>query len=180
MKLEGIHHVTCITGDAPANVEFYAGTLGLRLVKKSVNQDDPTVYHLFYADEEGTPGSDITFFEYPGITRGRAGAGMIHTIAWRVASEEALTFWEERLAPEGVPVERTEDAVLFEDFEGLRHELRVADVVDRPLVAEHPEIPAENALQGFDGVRAYASDPERSHDLLERTLGFTSFGDERF
>src|SRR3954471_20301567 len=88
VKLDGIHHVTCITADAPRNVEFYAGTLGLRLVKKSVNQDDPTVYHLFYADEVGSSGSDITFFEYPGARRGRAGAGMVHRIVWRVASEE--------------------------------------------------------------------------------------------
>src|SRR2546427_1836693 len=106
MRLEGIHHVTCITGDAPANVDYYTGTLGLRLVKKSVNQDDPTVYHLFYTDERGSPGSDITFFEYPGIRPGRAGAGMIHTVAWRVASEDSIDFWEERLRPEGVPIER--------------------------------------------------------------------------
>ena len=178
MRLDGIHHVTCITGDAPRNVSFYAGTLGLRLVKKSVNQDDPTVYHLFYADEEGTPGSDITFFEYPGARRGRAGAGMIHTIAWRVGSQAALDFWQERLALEGVPLERTENALRFEDLEGLRHELGVADVPDRPLVAEHPEVPAELALQGFDGVRAFAAEPARSRDLLERTLGFTSLGDE--
>ena len=87
MRLEGIHHVTCITGNAPVNVEFYADVLGLRLVKKTVNQDDPTVYHLFYADEEGSAGSDITFFEYPGARRGRAGAGMVHTVVFRVASE---------------------------------------------------------------------------------------------
>ena len=74
MRLEGIHHITCITADAPRNVDFYARP-GLRLVKKTVNQDDPTVYHLFYADEKGSPGSDITFFEYPGARRGRAGAG---------------------------------------------------------------------------------------------------------
>src|SRR5437762_2900943 len=86
MKLDGIHHITCITGDAPRNVEFYTGTLGLRLVKKTVNQDDPTVYHLFYADENGTPGADLTFFEYPGATPGRVGAGMVHTIVWRVPS----------------------------------------------------------------------------------------------
>src|SRR5205807_9760849 len=90
MRLEGIHHVTCITADAPGNVDFYAGTLGLRLVKKSVKQDDPTVYHLFYADEEASYGSDITFFEYPGARRGRAGAGMVHTITWRVASDDAF------------------------------------------------------------------------------------------
>ena len=98
MKLDGIHHVTCITGDAPRNVDFYTRVLGLRMVKKTVNQDDPTVYHLFYADEDGTPGSDITFFEYPGVRRGRAGAGMVHTVQWRVGSEAALDFWEARLA----------------------------------------------------------------------------------
>ena len=84
MQLDGIHHVTCITADAPRNVDFYTRVLGLRLVKKTVNQDDPTVYHLFYADEAGTPGSDITFFEYPGIRRGRAGSGMVHTVGWRL------------------------------------------------------------------------------------------------
>ena len=97
MELEGIHHVTCITGDAPGNVAFYTGVLGLRLVKKTVNQDDPTVYHLFYADEQGSAGADITFFEYPGARRGRAGTGMVHRVTFRVASEEALDFWETRL-----------------------------------------------------------------------------------
>ena len=173
VRLDGIHHVTCITGDAPRNVNFYAGTLGLRLVKKSVNQDDPTVYHLFYADEHGTPGSDITFFEYPGVRRGRAGAGMIHTVRWRVASDEALGFWHTRLAPEGIRIARGEESLVFEDFEGLRHELVVAHVPDAPLVAEHPEIPAELALRGFDGVRAFSASPDASRRLLEETLGFT-------
>ena len=95
MRFEGIHHVTCITGDAPGNVDFYVRVLGLRLVKKTVNQDDPTVYHLFYADEAGSAGADITFFEYPGARRGRAGAGMVHTITFRVASDAALDFWED-------------------------------------------------------------------------------------
>ena len=99
MKLEGVHHVTAITADAPRNVEFYAGLLGLRLVKKTVNQDDPTVYHLFYADERGDPGSDITFFEYPGARQGRAGAGMVHTVRWRVGSEDALDFWQKHFVP---------------------------------------------------------------------------------
>src|SRR5438309_961160 len=80
IKLEGIHHITAITGDAPANVEFYVRVLGLRLVKKSVNQDDPTVYHLFYGDDDGSPGMDLTFFEYPHAARGSAGAGMVHRI----------------------------------------------------------------------------------------------------
>ncbi|HEY8704933.1 MAG TPA: VOC family protein [Gaiellaceae bacterium] len=167
MKLEGIHHVTAITGDAPGNVDFYTGVLGLRLVKKSVNQDDPTVYHLFYADEQGSAGSDITFFEYPGAAPGRAGAGMVHTVVWRVGSTGALDFWAERLG-----VERDGDVVRFADPEGLRHELVVAGVPDEPLIADHPEIPAALALQGFDGVRAYARNPElRAGPFLE-TLGF--------
>jgi glyoxalase family protein len=177
MKLEGIHHITCITGDAPGNVEFYVGVLGLRLVKKSVNQDDPTVYHLFYADEKGSAGSDITFFEYPGARRGRAGAGMIHRITWRVASEDALDFWEERLRGHGVEPTREDGRLRFEDPEGLGLELAVVESADPPLVAEHPEIPAEQALQGFDSVRAYSQAPDESRGLLEEALGFRPHGE---
>src|SRR3954451_11680552 len=151
MRLEGIHHITAITGDAPRNVDFYTGVLGLRLVAKTVNQDDPTVYHLFYADERGRPGSELTFFEYPGAKPGHAGAGMVHTIVSRVGSPEALDFWAARLG-----VERDGDRVRFEDPEGLAHELVVDASEDTPLVAEHPEIPAEMALRGFDSVRAYS------------------------
>src|ERR1044072_352950 len=97
MKLEGTHHITAITADAQRNVDYYAGVLGLRLVKKTVNQDNPSVYHLFFADENGDAGSDLTFFEYPGAPRGRHGAGMIHTVVWRVGSTDALGFWESRL-----------------------------------------------------------------------------------
>src|SRR2546429_4128635 len=120
MRLEGIHHVTAITGDAPGNVDFYTRVLGLRLVKKTVNQDNPTVYHLFYSDEKGSPGSDITFFEYPHAARGAAGAGMIHTITWRVASEAALDFWSDRLRAEGIEATRDGDRLRFEDPEGMR------------------------------------------------------------
>ena len=98
LRFDGIHHVTCITADAPGNVDFYTRVLGRRMVKKSVNQDDPTVYHLFYADEEGHAGSDITFFEYPNARPGQAGNGMIHTVVWRVGSVEALEFWADRLS----------------------------------------------------------------------------------
>ena len=172
MKLEGIHHITCITADAPANVDFYARLLGLRLVKKTVNQDDPTVYHLFYADELGSAGADITFFEYPGARRGRAGAGMVHRIVWRVGSEDALDFWAERLGGEGVATERGDRFLRFSDPEGLALELAVVETGDDPLVAEHPEIPAELALQGFDGVRAFSANPDASRPLLEDALGF--------
>src|SRR3954470_13173865 len=169
MKLEGVHHVTAITADAPRNVEFYAGLLGLRLVKKTVNQDDPTVYHLFYSDEKGDPGADITFFEYPGAAPATAGSGMVHRIVWRVGSAEAIGFWESRLAAHGVEAERDGDRLRFADREGLGHEL-VVSTADTPLVAEHPEIPAELALQGFDGVRAYSRDPERSRRVLEQVM----------
>ena len=176
MKLEGIHHITAITAEAQPNVDFYAGTLGLRMVKKTVNQDEPSVYHLFYADEQGSPGADLTFFEFPGVPRGRAGAGMVHRIVWRVASSEALDFWERRLGDAGIATERDADGLRFADPEGLGHELTVADVSDAPLIADHPEVPAELALQGFHAARAYASDPERSAGLLER-LAFERRGD---
>jgi glyoxalase family protein len=172
MRLEGIHHVTAITAEAPRNVDFYARLLGLRLVKKTVNQDDPTVYHLFYADEQGSPGSDITFFEYPGARRGRAGAGMVHRVVWRVASETALDFWEERLRSESIELMRAPGSLRFSDFEGLDLELVASETDDEPLIADHPEIPAEVALQGFDGVRAFSLDAEASRAFLEETLSF--------
>lgn len=180
MTLEGIHHITAITANAPRNVDFYTRVLGLRLVKKTVNQDAPTVYHLFYADEHGSPGADLTFFEYPGIERGRAGAGMVHRIVWRVASREARAFWETRLRGEGVSVESGDAGLRFEDPEGLGHEIRTVETTDDPLVADHPEIPAALALQGFDGVHAYAADPERSRSFLTETLGFAALAGGRF
>jgi len=163
MRLHGIHHVTCITGDAPQNVAFYTGTLGLRLVKKTVNQDDPTVYHLFYADEKGSPGADITFFEYPGAIPGSAGDGMVFRVVFRVGSEASLDFWQERVGGE-----RGDGLLRFADPEGLELELVVDDGGDTPLVAQHPEIPQEHAIRGFAGVHAYASNPERSAAFLER------------
>jgi glyoxalase family protein len=171
MKLEGIHHITAITADAQENIDFYAGVLGLRLVKKTVNQDDPSVYHLFFSDEQGSAGSDITFFEFPGAPRGRPGDGMVHTIVWRVDSPEALDFWAERLGAAGIGVERDGDVLRFADPEGLAHELVVSDAGDEPLVAEDPEIPREHALQGFEAVRAFSNAPEASERLL-RELGF--------
>jgi glyoxalase family protein len=177
MRLEGIHHITAITGDAQRNLDFYTRVLGLRLAAKTVNQDDPSVYHLFYADEQGRPGSELTFFEYPGATPGRAGAGMVHTIVSRVGSPAALDYWENRLGAEGVETTRTAGTLRFADSEGLTHELAVRPDVDEPLSAEHPEIPLEHALQGFDAVRAYAVEPERSKALLEKVLSAVPVGD---
>ncbi len=167
MSLEGLHHVTAITGDAPRNVEYYASTLGLRLVKKTVNFDAPDVYHLYYGDETGTPGSILTFFEFTGARPGRPGAGMVHRILWRIGSQDALAFWRTRLGIDGT---------VFADPEGLEHELVVADdVPDCPLTAAAPDIPDEHALQGFHGVRAYSDRLPRSVPLLER-IGFTRTG----
>jgi len=172
MKLEGIHHISAITGDARGNVEFYTGVLGLRMVKRTVNQDEPNMYHLFYGDEHGSPGMDLTFFEYPGAARGIAGAGMVHRIVWRVGSRDALEFWEERLSANGVRAELAGGSLLFADPEGLEHELVRVTVDDEPLTARSPEIPAEHALQGFEGVRAYSSAPLRSERLLGEAMGF--------
>jgi glyoxalase family protein len=180
MRLEGINHVTCITGDAPRNVDFYTGVVGLRLVTKTVNQDDPGVYHLYYADEEGDPGSDLTFFEYPGAARGRVGAGCAHRVIWRVGSASALDFWAERLASKEVERRVTAGSVVFADFEGLEHELLVEEVADAPLRAAHPEIPPEYALLGFAGVRAHSLRPEQSRRMLVDLLGAESRREDIF
>jgi glyoxalase family protein len=173
MQLEGIHHITAITGDARRNVDFYTRVLGLRMAAKTVNQDDPTVYHLFYADELGRPGSELTFFEYPGAAPGRAGAGMVHTIVWRVASAEALDFWAQRLADEAEVTRGDGGSLSFADPEGLGHEIVVTSSGDEPLAASHPDIPEAYALGGFEAVRAYHRDPSQSAPVLERILGAT-------
>ncbi len=171
MQLDGIHHISCITGDARTNLDFYTRVLGLRLVAKSVNQDDPTIYHLFYADYEGSPGADLTFFEYPGALPGRAGAGMIHRIAFRVAGEAAFDFWDARLSIEGVVVRREAGELRFEDPEGLGLALVIDRSGDPPLRARHPEIPSEHDLLGFDHVVAYGGRLDGTAHVLERVLG---------
>jgi glyoxalase family protein len=142
-----------------------------------VNFDQPDVYHLYYGDESGAPGSILTFFEFPGALPGRAGAGMVHTIQWRVAHEEAIDFWADRLAQEEVEYERDEERRLrFGDPEGLVHELLAVEVPDTPLVAQSPDVPPEHAVHGFHGVRAFAHEPAHSAPLLEQ-LGFERDGE---
>ena len=169
MRLDGIHHVTCITGDAPRNVDFYTRVLGLRLVKKSVNQDDPTVYHLFYADEEGHAGSDITFFEYPNAQPGQAGDGMVHTVVWRVGSAEALEFWADRLSAEGHEVEADGESLRFANPEGLQHELVVSHVADAAARGAPSRDPARASR--CRASRAFAPTAEPNAEFLT-TLGF--------
>jgi glyoxalase family protein len=177
VRLHGIHHITAITAGARRNVDFYARLLGLRMVKKTVNFDAPDYYHLYYADELGNPGSILTFFEFPDSPRGRAGAGMVHRITWRVGSEEALDFWQERLAGDGIASERDNVTLRFSDPEGLDLELVAVDTDDPPLVAAAPDVPREHAPLGFHGVRAYSAHPETSNHLLVESLGFTRLAD---
>jgi glyoxalase family protein len=176
VKLDGMHHITMITGDAPRNVEFYADVLGLRLVKKTVNFDAPEAYHLYFGDEQGSPGSILTWFEFAGAARGRAGAGMIHAIQLAVGSTESLAFWEERLAAKGYSSERTEGSLAFEDYDGLRFELVLDASGNPPLRAEHPEVPADHAIRGVAGARAYSAGGEIQPRFLTDTLGFTELG----
>ena len=126
------------------------------MVKKTVNQDDPTVYHLFYADEHGSPGADLTFFEYPGAAPGRAGDGMIHRIVWRVGVRGgARLLGRAAGGRRGIEVERDGDRLRSPTPRGSGTSCSSTTSATTPLIAEHPEVPAEHALQGFDGVRAY-------------------------
>jgi glyoxalase family protein len=180
VRLEGIHHVTCVTADAPSNADFYVRVMGLRIVKKTVNQTDMTTYHIFYGDEQASYGNNISFFEYRGRPEGRAGAGNVHTIVWRVGEEAALDFWERRLAGEEVATRRGEGALDLWDHEGLHHRLVISAGEDPPLTGESPDVPAPYALQGFDGVEAYAGDGAASEAFMVDVLGMSPTADGRY
>ena len=176
MRLEALHHITMITGDAVRNAAFYGDVLGLRMVKKTVNFDQPEAYHLYFGDEHGTPGSILTWFEFPGAQPGEPGLGMIHTIRLGVATPAALDHWAERLDAHGTPSVRHDDRLAFADPDGLRLELVVADDGNPPLRADHPEIPAEHAIVGPEGARAYSAFANVEERLLTDVLGFTHLG----
>jgi glyoxalase family protein len=186
MQLEGLHHITMITAHAQRNVDFYADTLGLRMVKKTVNFDQPDAYHLYFGDEDGSPGSILTWFEFAGAASGAAGAGMIHTLQLGVGAESALDFWEARLREAGVlgeritatlGSERRTPGVRFADPDGLALELVVAADGNPPLRAEHHAVPAEHAITGLEGARAYSVYAPVEERLLTGTLGFAYEGD---
>ncbi len=170
MRLHGIHHVTAITADGPRNAEFYGGVLGLRLVKKTVNFDDPGAYHLYYGNRTGEPGTALTFFEYPGARLGRAGEGMVTRIDWSVPSEEALDWWERHLTGRAT-TERGHAHLDVWDHEGLLTRLMAVPESSGLPHAEAPHVPAAVALRRIIGVQAHARDPERSAAVLE-ALGF--------
>jgi glyoxalase family protein len=178
MQIDGIHHISTMTADGRAATEFVTGVLGLRLAAKTVNQDAPDMYHLFFTDEDASAGSDLTMFEARGLPRGRAGAGMVHRIAFRVASPEAIDFWAQRLTRHGLPNRRVDGTLHFEDPEGLGFELVVDQSADPPLRARHPRIAEEVALRGFDGVRMFSHAAERSAAVLGDVLGATQVDPE--
>jgi len=177
MKLDGIHHISATTADVVGSVDFYARLLGLRLAKKTVNQDEPTAYHLLFGDEAGSPGTALTFVEHPNAARGVPGVGMVHRIVWCVATHEAMIFWRKRLSGAGVTAEADDRGLRFEDPEGLGLEITVSDLGGGTRPARHPEIPPAFALQGLAGVRIFASAPETSDTFLTETLMFKRSND---
>jgi glyoxalase family protein len=182
MRLQGLHHITMITADAQRNVEFYADVLGLRLVKKTVNFDQPDAYHLYFGDERGSPGSILTWFEFAGAAPGRPGAGMIRLIELAVGSEDSLDFWAQRLQDHGYAATRGDDSLRFADYDGLEFALVVTGDGNAPLRAEHPEIAPEHAIVDIAGARAFtpAILMGEEESLLTQTLGFTFQGDGRY
>jgi glyoxalase family protein len=177
MKVDGLHHVTAITADIEANLDFYGRLLGLRLVWQGVNADDPEMRHVAYGDERGTPGSVITFFEMPGVAPGRPGAGMVHRLLLRVAEAGALDFWERRLERAGVAADRVADQLLFSDPDGLALELVIDDGGDEPLVAYATDVDGHVAIRGMHGLRAYSANPAQSAPVLADVLGMQPEGE---
>lgn len=168
-RTTGIHHVTSVAGSAQGNVDFYAGRLGLRLVKRTVNFDDPGTWHLYYGDELGSPGTLITFFPWQGIQQGQAGAGEAGSTAYAV-QRPALGQWADALGLETAPDERFGEPVLaFRDTDGSRIE----------LVGVDPTSDEANGIQGFHGVTLSVTRPEPTARLLSEVLGYETVGEEQ-
>jgi glyoxalase family protein len=176
----GIHHVTAISGEPQRNLDFYVGLLGLRLVKKTVNFDDPGTYHLYYGDGAGSPGSIMTFFPWAGAQQGRIGAGQLTVTSFSFPAS-SLGYWTERLVESGVrfvkPEDRLGETVLrFPDPDGLRLELVAAADDGREGWADGPT-PSEHAVRGFHHVTLLSSDPAGTAELMADTLGFRQTGE---
>ncbi len=187
--IRGIHHVTAIASDPQRNLDFYAGMLGLRLVKRTVNFDDPQTYHFYYGDDVGHPGSILTFFPWPGARRGRQGTGQVAVTSFAVLPA-ALGFWIERLLRHGVkydgPARRgpsgadSEAVIAFKDHDGLMLEIVAhAGAEARPAWGDAPGIARENAIHGFHGVTLWVDDGEPTEKVLLDTLGFRPVREER-
>jgi catechol 2,3-dioxygenase-like lactoylglutathione lyase family enzyme len=179
--LPGLHHVTAITADAQKNVDFYTGVLGLRLVKLTVNFDDPGSYHLYYGDELGRPGTTMTFFAWPGASRGRLGPPQVTATAFAVPAS-SLDYWSERLNEHGVKVESQpqrfgERHLHFHDADGMPLDLvAVEKPPGQPWTAG--SVPIDHAIRGFHGVTIGEEGYETTAKLLTELMGFTSVGGE--
>jgi glyoxalase family protein len=181
IKFAGIHHVTAIADNPQKNVDFYSGILGLRLVKKTVNFDDPGSYHLYYGDAAGNPGTIMTFFSWPGAYRGRIGTGQVSTTSFAVP-EDSLGYWVERLVEHGVrfeqPKKRFDETVLaFEDPDGLAVELVARPGRDGGEAPGGP-VPAEHAIRGISGVTLSEQSGKATTDFLTNLLGFEKVEEE--
>ncbi|WP_238996603.1 ring-cleaving dioxygenase [Paenibacillus pinistramenti] len=180
MQTAGIHHITAFAGDPQANVDFYAGVLGLRLVKKTINFDAPEIYHLYFGNEGGSPGTIITFFPAPGSRRGRIGGGQVGITTY-VVPAGALPFWEERLRRFGISVMKAsrfgEDYLQFSDNEGLKLEL--VEREEGPASTwSFGGVPADKAIKGFGGVVLYSANSASTRKVLTEVLGMTLAGEE--
>lgn len=179
-SVEGLHHVTAIAGEPQANISFYTGVLGLRLVKLTVNFDDPTTYHLYYGDGVGHPGTILTFFPWPGALRGRIGTGQLTVTSFAVPGG-ALPYWRDRLRKSGVDFNDAtsdfgEEMLFLEDPDGLQLELMSTSNVDPGRSWDRGPVPAEYAIHGFHHVTLSEHGYERTASLLTDTLGFKQIG----
>ena len=175
--LLGIHHVTAIASDPQRNVDFYAGALGLRLVKQTVNFDDPGTYHFYYGDELGHPGTILTFFPWPGARRGRQGTGQIGATAFSVPGH-SLEFWRDRLAALGLDSDTEtrfdQDVLIFADPDGMPIELVADRAVDGIAGWAGGPVPAEHAIRGVHSVTLWEADADLTDTILQGALGFTA------
>jgi glyoxalase family protein len=180
----GLHHVTAIAGDPQTNIDFYSGVLGLRLIKRTVNFDDPSTYHLYYGDGVGSPGTIMTFFPWPGVRRGVLGSGQTYTTSFAV-SEHSFGFWRHRLEEFLVRADDIErfgvPGLAFADPDGLRLELLAsAGPDDGREPWDGSSVPAEHAIRGLDGVTLLHADSIATENLLVDGMGFRKVtGDER-
>jgi len=182
MNLLGLHHITAMASDPRANFEFYTRVLGLRFVKKSVNQDDPGTYHLYYGDNTGSPGSAITFFPWPNLRRGRPGHGQAYATAFSVPAG-SLPYWQERFAKLQVKTEpvttRFGDQVLTAfDTDGLRLELVATAEADPRAPAPSKDVPAEYAIRGFHSSTLGLTDASATERVLTQTMGYRKVAEE--
>ena len=180
--VQGLHHITAVASDPQRNVDFYHHVLGQRLVKKTVNFDDPGTYHLYYGDEVGTPGTIMTFFPWRRMARGRRGNGETAAVAYSIRPE-SVGFWRQRLAGPLIRVGKSEkrfgaEVIVFDDPAGMRLELIVSDEPATFRFWEEGPIPEPHALRGFHSVTLWLSEVKRTATLLTEQLGYQFVGQE--